>query len=159
MELLSADLVDRVKASSVEGRRQAALTACGCAIEYSQLTDAIALSVLQRLSAGHDIDEATRARLDQVVEAWDEAAWDEVGDRHDRDSELLERYAVKFNKARAANAVVYAAKPELLENESWAVAAEAIYEALVCLDADPKGVALEQSIRDILCQSGAGRRL
>jgi hypothetical protein len=71
----------------------------------------------------------------------------------------LERYAVKFNKARAANAVVYAAKPELLENESWAVAAEAIYEALVCLDADPKGVALEQSIRDILCQSGAGRRL
>ena len=147
LRLLSDDLVDRLKGSSVEGRRQAVLTAGDRAIEHSQLTDPIVSSVLLRLSAGGDIDEVARARLDRVVEAWDEAAWDESDAGHDRD---LERYAVKFSKARAANALAYAAKPELLENEAWAVAAEAIYEALVCLDADPKGEALEQSMKQIL---------
>jgi hypothetical protein len=144
---LSADLANRLKNSSTEKRRQAVLAACSRAVEHSALTDPIASSVLSRLKAGVEIDERSRLSLDRLVAAWDEAAWMEVDNTHCGDMSL---HAVRFNKARAANALVYAVNQESFSQNSWLAAAEAIYEALVCLDDDPKGDDLTQIIDEIL---------
>jgi hypothetical protein len=144
---LSADLADRVKNSSAEKRRQAVLAACSQAVEYSALTDPITSSVLSRLRAGGQVDDLARLRLNRLVDAWDEEAWKEVDNTHTGD---LSVHAARFNKARAANALVYALEHESPNKDSWLAAAEAIYEALVCLDDDPKGDALTQKIDKIL---------
>jgi hypothetical protein len=59
-------------------------------------------------------------------------------------------YAARFNKARAANALVYALQHESRGQHTWLAAAEAIYEALVCLDDDPKDDELTRAIDQIL---------
>jgi len=56
---------------------------------------------------------------------------------------------LKFNKARAANALLYALTQGHGQNE-WLGAAEAIYEVLVCLDDDPKGEDLTRAIDEML---------
>jgi precorrin-4 methylase len=144
---LSADLADRLKNSSAEKRQQAVLAACCQAVEHSALTDPTASSVLSRLKAGGEIDDLARLRLDRLVDAWDEEAWKEVDNTHTGD---LSVYAARFNKARAANALVYALEHRSFSQDSWLAAAEAIYEALVCLDDDPKGDELTQVINEIL---------
>jgi hypothetical protein len=144
---LRANLADHVKNSSAEKRRQAVLAACSQAVEHSALTDPIASSVLSRLRAGGQVDDLARLRLNRLVDAWDEEAWKEVDNTHTGD---LSVHAARFNKARAANALVYALEHESPNQDSWLAAAEAIYEALVCLDDDPKGDALTQKIDKIL---------
>ena len=143
---LSADLADRLKNSSAEKRRQATLAACSLAVEHSALTDPVASSVLFRLKAGNEIDDLSRLRLDWLVAAWDEEAWKEADNTHCGD---LSRHAIRFNKARAANALLYALNQESFSQDAWLAAAEAIYEALVCLDDDPKGDELTQMIDEI----------
>jgi hypothetical protein len=147
LRLLSADLADGLKNSSAEKRQQAVLAACSQAVEHSALTDPIALSILSRLRTGGEIDDLARLRLNRLVDAWDEEAWKEVDNTHTGD---LAVHAARFNKARAANALVYAVEHESVTQDPWLAAAEAIYEALVCLDDDPKGDELTDVINKIL---------
>jgi hypothetical protein len=144
---LSANLADRVKNSSAERRRQAVPAACSQAVEHSALTDPIALSILSRLRAGDEIDDLARLRLDRLVDAWDEEAWKEVDNAHTGEFSV---HTARFNKARAANALVYALEHESRSQDSWLTAAEAVYEVLVCLDDDQKGDTLTQKIAKIL---------
>jgi hypothetical protein len=144
---LSTDLANRLQKSSVGERRQAVLAACSLAVEHSALTDPIALGVLSRLKAGNEIDDLSRLELDRIVAAWDEEAWNEVDSTHRGD---LNRHAVRFNKARAANALLYALNQESSDQDSWLTAAEAIYEAFVCLDDDPKGDDLTRIIKKMI---------
>jgi hypothetical protein len=144
---LSADLADRLKDTSAEKRRQVVLAACSRAVDHSGLTDQIASSVLARLKAGDEIDGLARRDLDGLAAAWDKEAWKEVDSTHTGD---LSVHAASFNKARAANALVYALDQGKVSQDSWLAAAEAIYEALVCLDDDPKGAELARIMDKIL---------
>jgi hypothetical protein len=88
-----------------------------------------------RLKAGDEIDGLARLRLDQLVDASDKEAWNEVDSTHTGDLFL---HVASFNKARAANALVHALDQGKFSQDSWLAAAEAIYEALVGLDDNPQ---------------------
>ena len=100
-----------------------------------------------RLRAGGEFDDLSRLEPDGIVAAWDEEAWNEVDSTHRGD---VNRHAVRFNKARAANALLYALNQGSSDQDPWVASAEAIYEALVCLDEDSKGGKLTRRINELL---------
>jgi Zn-dependent M32 family carboxypeptidase len=145
LRLHSTDLVDRIAKSSAERRRRATIIACQAAIKHSALSDPMVITLLSNLSDEIKIDDSARKKLEQLIDDLDEQALDDPElDKAYRGD--LSRHNVIFNKARAANAVLFA----LDHGEAWLEAAESIYEAFVCLDNRDEVKKLRKTIEEVL---------
>jgi hypothetical protein len=123
LELIAPELSLALERASERCRRRAARVACEYALARVSLTAPALDTGLLALRAGKFGQREVLASLEQLTEALD-AEYFDLQEKADAGEVEQEAFLAAFKKARAANAVCFALKPDSLE-----ASRESIYEA------------------------------
>jgi hypothetical protein len=137
LEDLSTELVDALRQTSEDRRRQAAIAACHFAMTYSSLQNTLVSEMLQHLENRERFSADQQSMIGDIITQLDKQYFDlyDVADAN-REAGIdgtteTEEYLKLFHQARAANSLLFA-----MGEDSILASAEAIYEAAVTAATD-----------------------
>jgi hypothetical protein len=119
---ISPDLVEMLRAVSVDERRRVVERVCRLAIERTGVSDEVTIDAVDGLRRLKDLDVSIRAKVSALTQRLDEVAWD-LQEKVENNAATEDEYLQAFMKARATAAVGFA-----LDN-SLSGTFDALYEA------------------------------
>jgi hypothetical protein len=133
LELLSGDLVDKLRRASTAKQRAASLVASEFAISHSRVEHPLVLKALEKVRRTGVLTPKEKTEVDKLAAQLDEEYFDlQEAAEQGRGSE--EEYLRMFAKARAVAAVSFAGNEDAFQG-----AAESIYEAAATIIGENKG--------------------
>ena len=160
LETMSSELFDRLRQTSDDKQRQAAIAACHFAQAHSNLQDPLFLETLQHLHNRQRFSSHEKSQIETLVSQLDEQyfrlyAIDEekreaADNRSNNEREAAEKEYMKFFlQARAAACLLFA-----MDEDSFLASTEAIYEAAATTETDDELKEFFDLIRSVLSRAG-----
>ena len=123
LELLSPDLVAKLRLASPDKQRAAALVSCEFAISHARVEHPLVEEALRELHVGTVLIPQRKAKIDALASQIDEEYFD-LQEAAQEGRASKEEYLQMFAKARAVAALSFACT-----EDAFQAATEAIYEA------------------------------